>query len=276
MPVSNPSPRQPPLRHLPADTSSPTDALKLALKQVSNGVLSYYNETATDNIGVFPDPYYWWEAGSAWDSLINYWFLTGDDSHNALVQAALTAQSGESNYMPLNQTKNEGNDDQAIWALAAMTAAERNLPQASDASTAWIDLARNVFDVQVRRWDDAKCGGGLRWQIYTFNAGYNYKATMAQAPFIQLAARLARFTGNQTYVEWAEKAYSWTESVGLIDADTFAVYDGTTTTDNCTSLDRTQWSYHAASLTYSSSILANIVRKTALSPHPPNPPKPHS
>ncbi|EOD52835.1 putative glycoside hydrolase family 76 protein [Neofusicoccum parvum UCRNP2] len=191
------------------------DALSLAVKQVSNGVLTFYdrdsNETE-EGIGIFPDPYYWWESGVAWDSLVNYWYLTGDTSHNELVQSALIAQTGtDDDFMPLNQTKSLANDDQAAWGLAAMTAAERDFPTTGN-QTAWIDLARNVFDTQAARWDTGSCGGGLRWQIFTFNAGYNYKNSISQAMFFQLAARLAHFTGNQTYVDWASRAYDWTSS----------------------------------------------------------------
>ncbi|GME22881.1 Glycoside hydrolase family 76 [Neofusicoccum parvum] len=240
------------------------DALSLAVKQVSNGVLTFYdrdsNETQ-DGIGIFPDPYYWWESGVAWDSLVNYWYLTGDASHNELVQSALIAQTGtDDDFMPLNQTKSLANDDQAAWGLAAMTAAERDFPTTGN-QTAWIDLARNVFDTQAARWDTGSCGGGLRWQIFTFNAGYNYKNSISQAMFFQLAARLAHFTGNQTYVDWASRAYDWTSSVGLI-SENFMVYDGTSVTQNCTEFSRIQWSYNAAAFVYGSAILANVTSDT--------------
>lgn len=84
------------------------------MKQVSNGVLSFYAGDS-DGIGIFPDPYYWWESGEAWDTLVNYWYLTGDASHNAAIQAALVNQDGvDDDYLPTNQTKTIMNDDQMV------------------------------------------------------------------------------------------------------------------------------------------------------------------
>lgn len=84
----------------------------------------------------------------------------------------------------------------AVWGLAAMAAAECGLPQSSASAgnnTSWITLATNVFNTQAVRWDTETCGGGLRWQIFTFNRGYDYTNTLANGLFFQLAARLARY-----------------------------------------------------------------------------------
>ncbi|EKG17637.1 Glycoside hydrolase family 76 [Macrophomina phaseolina MS6] len=240
-------------------TNGDPDTLSLAVKQLSNGVMSIYSDNRdVDGAGIFPKPYYWWESGVAWDTLVNYWYLTGDTSNNAATQAALAQQAGEDDdYLPTNQTLHEMNDDQATWALAAMTAAERGFPVPAD-QTPWEEMARTVFDSLAARWDTSNCGGGLRWSIFSFNAGYEYKNAISQAMFFQLAARLARFTGNQTYIDWAARTYDWSRSSGLI-GEHFAVYDGTSVSDNCTRLDHTQWSYTAASFAYGSAILANIV-----------------
>lgn len=151
----------------------------------------------------------------------------------------------------------QGNDDQGLWALAAMTAAEQQFPSPLTSVT-WLDLAKNVFDLQAARWDTANCGGGLRWQIFTFNNGYDYKQTFSTGVFFQLAARLARFTGNQTYADWAEKSYDWTTSVGLISTD-FKVYDGASITSNCSQPVRLQWTYVAADFLYGSAVMYNFV-----------------
>lgn len=237
---------------------SATDALNLAVKQVSNGVFTFYNND-NEGVGLFPKPYNWWQSAVAWDSLVNYWYLTGDSSHNDQAQAALVAQKGPDNdYMVPNQTISEGNDNQTVWGLAALTAAERNFPQVDGQDASWEDIARNVFDTLAARWDTSTCGGGLRWQIFTFNDGYNWKNAASQALFFQLAARLASFTGNQTYVDWATRTYDWTRESGLI-GDDFAVYNGVNTDDNCTSVARDQWSRSAASFAFGSAVLANFV-----------------
>ncbi len=123
-----------------------------------------------------------------------------------MVQGLQAQQGQDGNFMPANETNSEGNDDQATWALAAISAAEARLPE--PIGTSWISLAEAVFENQAARWDTATCGGGLRWQIFTFNNGYNYKNSISTGDFFQLASRLARFTGNATYSDWADKAFN--------------------------------------------------------------------
>lgn len=182
--------------------------------------------------------------------MVEYWYYTGDTTYNDVVSAAIQSQTGpDDDFMPANQTKDEGNDDQVFWAFAAMSAAELGFPDPTDTSDpSWLSLAQAVFNEQAARWDSATCGGGLRWQIYSFNAGYNYKNAVANFGFFQLAARLARYTGNATYVDWAEKQWEWCTSSVLYDNATYAIFDGTTITDEntCPNADHTQWSYNYA------------------------------
>lgn len=209
-------------------------------------------------MGTFPSPYYWWESGAVWAGLIDYWAYTGDDQYNDLITEALAGQTGtDDDYMPLNQTKTLGNDDQGFWALAAMNAAEKGLPSASG-SPGWLDLAKNVFDKQVARWDTESCKGGLRWQIFAFNSGYDYKNAISTGIFFQLGARLASFTGNQTYIDWAEKSYSWTKSIGFM-TDDYHIFDGAHTTQDCKDINKIEWSYVAACFVYGSAVMHNHV-----------------
>lgn len=144
-----------------------------------------------------------------------------------------------------------------MWALAAMNAAEKNFPQ-PPSSPSWLDLAKNVFDTQAARWDDSTCDGGLRFQIFSFNSGYDYKSTAAQATFFLLAARLALYTKNETYADWANKAWDWTTQTELITKD-FKVFDGTRVSDKCNTINKLQWSYTAAAFTYGSAVMFNYV-----------------
>jgi mannan endo-1,6-alpha-mannosidase len=190
------------------------------------------------------------------DTLIQYFHLTGDSTYNSIVTSGILFQIGPNNdFMPPNQTKSEGNDDQSTWALAAMSAAEANLPTQGNVS--WIGLAEAVFNDQVARWDTATCNGGLRWQIFPFNNGYTYKNSASNGFFFQLAARLARYTGNTTYSDWASKGYDWTTTVGLIDED-YNVYDGADTTTNCSDITKLQWSENAATYIAGAAHLYNI------------------
>ena len=76
--------------------------------------------------------------------------------------------------MPPNQSKTLGNDDQAFWGIAAMSAAEVGFPNPPPDQPQWLALAQAVFNTQVVRWDMQACDGGLKWQIFTFNAGMKW------------------------------------------------------------------------------------------------------
>jgi mannan endo-1,6-alpha-mannosidase len=221
-------------------------SIKAAASTIAYDMMSYYNGNTTGNIpGNLPQPYYWWEAGAMLGSMIDYWYYTGDTTYNDVTSQALLFQVGPNqDYMPPNQTKTEGNDDQGFWGMAAMSAAETNFQNPPEGSPQWLALAQAVFNTQAARWDTSTCGGGLRWQIFTFNNGYNYKNSISNGCFFNLGARLAKYTNNDTYAQWAEKTWDWVNTIGLMD-DQYYIYDGTDDTSNCTSINRLQWTYNA-------------------------------
>ncbi|CAG8950081.1 hypothetical protein HYFRA_00008315 [Hymenoscyphus fraxineus] len=221
-------------------------------------MMLYYNGNQSGQIpGNLPQPYYWWEAGAMFGSMIDYWYYTGDPTYNEVTTQAMLWQVGPNqDYMTPNQTKTTGNDDQAFWGLAAMTAAEVNFPNPPENQPQWLALAQAVFNTQAPRWDPTTCGGGLRWQVFPFNNGYNYKNSISNGCFFNLAARLARYTGNATYAEWADKAWNWMRSISLLD-DAYYVYDGSDDTINCTRLNRIQWTYNAGAMLLGAATMYN-------------------
>ncbi len=185
-----------------------------------------------------------------------------------VVSQALLFQTGpDADFMPPNQTKSEGNDDQGFWGMAAMSAAEVKFPNPSPSQPQWLALAQAVFNSQALRWDNTSCAGGLKWQIFTFNTGYNYKNSISNGCFFNLAARLGYYTKNQTYLDWAEREWEWVESVGLI-SPIYQVFDGTNDDLNCSQLNHLQWSYNAGVYLLGASVMWNQV---SFQPHPPPP-----
>lgn len=82
------------------------------------------------------------------NTLIDYWYYTGDDQYNAITTQALDHRIGEYNaFMPPNQTRSPGNNDQALWEMAAMSAAENKLPDLETGKSSWLTLAQAVFDI---------------------------------------------------------------------------------------------------------------------------------
>ena len=186
-----------------------------------------------------------------------------NDTYNDLILQALVYQAGDSNdYVPLNQSTTEGNDDQAFWGIAAITAAERNFTNPPADEPQWLYLAQATFNTMALRWDTATCNGGLRWQIFVWNTGYDYKNSVSNGALFHLAARLARYTGNQTYVDWAEKGYEWMLGMDLITSgEVKYVYDGVKITDNCTGpITKYLWTYNQGLLLGGCAYLYNFTK----------------
>ncbi|KAF3941671.1 hypothetical protein ABW19_dt0207438 [Dactylella cylindrospora] len=226
-------------------------------------MVQYYHGDEPGQIqGNLPEPYYWWECGAMFGALIDYWYYSGDDQFNQMVINGMMHQIGNANaFMPPNQTQSLGNDDQAFWGIAAMMAAERGFPNPPAESPQWLALAQAVFNSQAVRWDDDTCNGGFRWQIFPLNNGYDYKNTISNGCFFHLAARLARYTGNRTYYEWAQKSYDWAEAVDLITSD-FKFIDGATVDSNCTTKDPIQWTYNGGIYLAGAAFMFNITNGT--------------
>jgi|TARA_R110002003_G_scaffold805_2_gene21473 mannan endo-1,6-alpha-mannosidase len=194
--------------------------------------------------------------------LIEYSYLTGDSQYDSIISQALQHQAGDYEaFMPANQTKTLGNEDQSIWGLAAMTAAEVGLPSPPK-NLQWLDLAVNVWNTQAQRLDQQEtngtCGGGLKWQIFSFNNGYNYKDTPSNGNFFLLSARLAKYTGNTTYSQYADKIFKWSQDIMLVSED-FRVYSGTDDTSNCTTINHVQFTYPHGIYTEGAALMFNIV-----------------
>ncbi|RDI76594.1 GTP-binding protein 1 [Venturia inaequalis] len=236
------------------------DSIRQAAAQVAQGLQHLYRP-AQGIIGKWPDPYYWWESGAAWGGMIEYWHYTGDAEFNNVTHEALAYQLSLSPTGDFNipgEGFDTGNDDQAFWIIAAMSAAEYGFPEPPSPSPTWLQVAVNAFQVFTQRWakDSSTCGGGLRWQFQETNAGWNYKNAISNSLFFQISARLARYTGNQTYVDWSHRIWDWTASTGLID-NIYNVFDGSDVLLNCSQLDHHQWSYNVGAFLYGSAALAN-------------------
>jgi mannan endo-1,6-alpha-mannosidase len=235
-------------------------SIKAAAKTAAAGMLKYYTGNQPGDVpGNIPDPYYWWEAGAMFGAMVEYWYYTGDTKWNEITTQALLWQVGdENNYMPQNQTLSLGNDDQIFWGFAAMSAAELKFPDPPVDQPQWLELAENTFNSQATRWDMATCGGGLHWQVFKYNGGYSYKNTIANGGFFNVAARLARYTGNETFAEWADKVWDWSEALGLISED-YLIHDGTDSAQNCSEINSEQHAYLPAVYLHGAANMYNIV-----------------
>lgn len=232
---------------------------------IAKGLLDYYaGDKYGGTIGMFANPYYWWEAGGAWGSLLDYTYYMQNDTLVPVIKEALEYQCGDDyNYIPLNQSTTEGNDDQGFWGIAVMAAAEKNFSNPTDDKKAWLTLAQAVFNTMTARWDHKECQGGLRWQIFQWNSGYDYKNSVSNGCLFNIAARLARYTSNDTYVEWAEKVWDWMFGIGLItEGKWWFVYDGVNVDSNCSKVTKLQWTYNQGLMLSGCAFLYNYTHDT--------------
>lgn len=234
-----------------------TSSVAGVARTIAADVMSYYPGSATAFVDV-PAPYYWWEVGGMFGSMLDYSHYTKDTTYDKIIATALLAQAGENyDYMLAKHFGDEGNDDQAFWGFDVMTAAERNFPQPDASIPSWLQMVENIHASQAARWNTTTCAGGLAWQIFASNPnGMHYKNSVANGGFFQLSARLARATGDQKYLDWAEKIWNWTAGVGLIDTD-FTIYDGVDSTDNCTAVNKVSFSYTQGIFMYGAAVMAN-------------------
>jgi mannan endo-1,6-alpha-mannosidase len=100
----------------------------------------------------------------------------------------------------------------------------------------------------------------MKWQISPTANGYHYKSSITNGLFFQLAARLARFTGNPDQLRWATQSFDWMRNTGLIDKD-YNVFDGTDDAkgpNGCIDVNHDQWSYNVAAVLYGAAVLQDF------------------
>jgi len=126
-----------------------------------------------------------------------------------------------------------------------MSAAELGFPNPPDDKPGWLELAQSVMNQMIRHHDTdtPACGGGIRWQNNPLKGGWDYKNMAANGGTIQLGFRLAKYTGNQTYADYATKIYNWLDKSPLIGSD-YTVNDGTDVQKKCIDADQNQWTYN--------------------------------
>lgn len=88
----------------------------------------------------------------------------------------------------------------------------------------------------------------------------------SNAYFFNICSRLARYTGNQTYADYADKVWDWLYDIELIDHESWHVYQGTHTTENCTEINKVVSSIDSAILLSGAAFMYNIVSRPFVNP----------
>ncbi len=230
-----------------------------AATDLVNGIMDYYlGIRYGGTVGMFQQPYYWWESGLAFGSLVDTWKFCDNDTYVSIIQDAFQHQKGADNNFNgvANQSDVEANDDQLFWGFTAMEAAERNFPpyaDESDENPSYAQIALNTYNSMAPRWDANNCDGGLRWQILSNMSGWDYKSTISTAGVYALAGRLARYTGDDEFVKSASRVLRWMKQSNFVmlsdDGTYYSVHDGAEIVDgNCPVVNGAIWSYNYATM----------------------------
>lgn len=232
-------------------------------RTLATQAMTYYTGTETKYVDL-AQPMYWWQAGALFGAMMDYSHLTGDTTYDKVIRTALIEQRGPQNDLNTTNHANQmGNDDIAVWSLGILAAAERNFAQKPNTATeifpSWLSLADGVFKAFVGRWDETACNGGLFWQVYASNPnGVDYKNTIANGGFFQLAARLYRLTGKKEYADWATKIWDWTWKVKMIDHAGYYIFDGASAKEKCAKVTDHGFTYTMGIYLYGAAVMANV------------------
>jgi 3-methylcrotonyl-CoA carboxylase beta subunit len=79
------------------------DSIKDVSSKVAGQLVAQYAEKDANGgyriLGGYPGvlypPYYWWQTGAMFGTLLDYWHYTGDDQYNGLVREGLIHNFGE-------------------------------------------------------------------------------------------------------------------------------------------------------------------------------------
>ena len=164
----------------------------------------------------------WWNYANTVTALCDYMAVTGDhallgDVEFTLQNASQHVGSFEPQYSlsdptPYSFFLNDFYDDEGWWALAHLAAYELT----HDAG--YLGMARFIFDDMTGGWND-QLNGGLLWQRNGKDPAGNagpYKNAIANELFLAVAAALHLATGDQQYLDWAQREWAWFQQTGLI------------------------------------------------------------
>jgi len=167
----------------------------------------------------------WWNSANALYTVIDYAMYTQSADYNDVIRKTFMLNSPSSflnNYY----------DDEGWWALTWVHAYEFSH------DSKYLNMAKLIFTDMTTGWDST-CGGGLWW-----SKDRTYKNAIPNELFLQLAARLHNLTpadqGTGSYLDWAQREWSWFKATGLINAHGL-INDGL---KDCKNNDDITWTYN--------------------------------
>jgi predicted alpha-1,6-mannanase (GH76 family) len=158
----------------------------------------------------------WWNAACGLYATIDYCRYTGTtiylgDIPQTFAVAPLNNPSGTDGFV------DTAYDDCGWWGITWVNAYDLT------GDETYLEMAKSLFTTMTQGWTDVD-GGGVVWE--TTN---NYKEAIVNELFLLLAASLHQRTpgdsGPGSYLDWAEREWTWFDSVGLINSE-WLINDG--------------------------------------------------
>lgn len=170
-----------------------------------------------------------WQWANAVDALENTYTRTNGMEYGYAMTDTYD-QNASGNFI-----NDAGYDDEGWWALAWIRAYDLT------GNSRYLSMAKTIFsDMATNGWDTTTCGGGMWW-----NKAKTYKNAITNELFLTIAARLHQRTpgdgGGGSYLDWANKEWTWFSNSGMINSANL-VNDGLTT--SCTNNGLTTWTYN--------------------------------
>ena len=141
---------------------------------------------------------YWW-AAHAVDNYVDNYRRTGKTERLTKLTKMVNGAKARNG----NTLINHFYDDMEWMALALLRACDLS---ASVKRQYWSQVV-TLFDDIIGGWSDVD-GGGLHWNKNKTGDG-RYKTSCSNGPAMILAARLYQQTGEQRYLEWAQRIYEY-------------------------------------------------------------------
>jgi predicted alpha-1,6-mannanase (GH76 family) len=168
----------------------------------------------------------WWNAANCVEALEN--LIVAD---NGGPYAGVIANTF--NLNATNKFLNDYYDDEGWWALAWIRGYDLT------GNPRYLEMAKAIFAEMTGGWT-SDCGGGMQWR-----KSHRYKNAIPNELFLLLAVQLHQRTpsdsGQDSYMDWALREWTWFRSSGMINPENL-VNDGLTR--DCQNTGRTTWTYN--------------------------------
>ena len=206
----------------PAEDPGPGGDFRFYADRAAEALQRLYDPST----GLFPSTG-WWNSANALTAMIDYSARTGSSAYVGDI-AITFSKNSSANYL------NNFYDDEGWWALAWIDAYDLTH------HAAYLEMAKTIFADMKGGWGSA-CNGGIWW-----SKDNQYKNAIANELFLEVAVRLHQRTpgdsGSGSFLDWANREWSWFDQSGMINANSL-VNDGLTN-PGCQNNNGQTWTYN--------------------------------